>query len=194
VKFRLLLAALGLTLLAGCGGTPVAAPSVAVGVSSAPVGAVAEPASIQIHAIDVASTEPMRPLGLNPDGSMQVPSVDQPMAPGWYVNGPKPGEVGPSLIAAHVSGRTDGKSVPGLFNRLDELKVGDQITIGRADGTTVMFAVYDVDAYSKSAFPWKTVLAETAAPELILVTCGGSFDASAHSYRDNVVLKAREVS
>ena len=48
--------------------------------------------------------------------------------------------------------------------------------------------------YPKDAFPTDRVYGPTAGPELRLITCGGSFDRSAGSYRDNTVVFAREVS
>jgi Sortase domain len=71
------------------------------------------------------------------------------------------------------------------------VKVGDTAVVTRSDGTSVRFTAYRVERFSKSAFPTGEVYGNTEGPELRLVTCGGDFDRSAHSYRDNVVVFAR---
>jgi hypothetical protein len=63
--------------------------------------------------------------------------------------------------------------------------------VARADGTTVHFAVNSVVQYPKQAFPTEAVFGPAPEPLLRLITCGGSFDRSRGSYRDNVVVTAR---
>jgi Sortase domain len=65
--------------------------------------------------------------------------------------------------------------------------------VRRADGATVAFAVTEIAVYPKDAFPTDRVYGPTPGPELRLITCGGSFDRSAGSYRDNTVVYAREL-
>jgi hypothetical protein len=45
-------------------------------------------------------------------------------------------------------------------------------------------------AVAKTAFPTDLVYSPTPVSELRLVTCGGTFDTAADSYRDNVVVEA----
>jgi len=47
-----------------------------------------------------------------------------------------------------------------------------------------------VALYPKDRFPTEAVYGPTSGPELRLVTCGGTFDRSARSYDDNVVVDA----
>ena len=56
------------------------------------------------------------------------------------------------------------------------------------DGTTVTFRVVRVSRMPKSSFPTDLVYLPTLQPSLQLVTCGGSFDHDARSYRDNVIV------
>ena len=44
------------------------------------------------------------------------------------------------------------------------------------------------------AFPTEAVFGPSPEPLLRLITCGGTFDRSRRSYRDNVVVTARLVS
>ena len=46
--------------------------------------------------------------------------------------------------------------------------------------------------YAKDAFPTHEVYGPTPGAELRLITCGGEFDRAARSYRDNVVVYARQ--
>ena len=115
-----------------------------------------------------------------------APPPDDALA-GWYRQGPAPGETGPAVLTGHV----DGVSGPAAFFGLRDVAVGDPVTVARADGTTVRFTVTRVARYPKVAFPTAAVYAPTPGPELRLITCGGTFDRAARSYRDNVMVYAR---
>jgi sortase (surface protein transpeptidase) len=187
-----------LLLLAACGATPSPRPEAATPTPppSAPATTAAPPTSaavlargsaspvrIRIPAIGVAAAVVRR--GLAPDGTLEVPSDYDDT--GWYTGGPAPGETGPAVIAGHI----DSHRGPAVFYRLRELRPGDEITVGRADGSSVRFAVDGVAQYPKRAFPTEAVFGPSPDPILRLITCGGSFDRSQRSYRDNVVVTAR---
>lgn len=125
-------------------------------------------------------------LGLNADGTLEVPPVSHPQQAGWYDNGPTPGEIGPAVVLGHV----DGDHQEGVFYRLKELGPGDEVDISRQDGKTLKFRVSHVDSVSKDSFPTNAVYGDTPDPELRVITCGGSFDPSARSYRNNIVVYA----
>ncbi|MGW1675810.1 class F sortase [Saccharopolyspora sp. NPDC002376] len=139
------------------------------------------PTWIEIPKIDARSS--LIPLGLNPDRTVAVPSVHEPMQASWYRYSPTPGEVGPSVVLGHVNG--DGQD--GIFARLQELQPGDEIRIGRQDGTIARFVVHRMAQEPKTGFPHEEVYGDTADPQIRLITCGGSFDSSARSYRDNII-------
>jgi sortase (surface protein transpeptidase) len=142
--------------------------------------------TIQIPAIN--SSAPVDPLGLNPDGTLAVPT-DFARA-GWYTGRPPPGATGPAIIIAHV----DSKSGPAVFKRLRELKPGDEVTVTRADRSVVTFAVDRVESHPKNAFPTNAVYDPTPGATLRLITCGGSFDRKAGHYRENVIAFAHYTS
>ena len=124
------------------------------------------------------------PPGLQADGSLEVPPGGFPA--GWFTGAPMPGEVGPAVMAGHV----DWGGSPGVFYDLRSLKPGDEITVSRADGTAVLFAVASVQQFSKDAFPSAAVYGNLDHPGLRLITCGGSFDRAERSYVDNIVVFA----
>ncbi|ATY09578.1 class F sortase [Amycolatopsis sp. AA4] len=176
-------------LAAGCSaGSTTAAPVAGAASASSAALPKSEPVSLDIPRIDAHST--LVPLGLNPDNSVQVPPVSKPLQAGWYENGPTPGEIGPAVVLGHV----DGNKQKGIFYRLKEMKPGDDVDIARRDGTTAHFQVTKVDQVPKDAFPTDAVYGDTSDPELRLITCGGAFDRSEHSYVDNIIVYAHLVN
>lgn len=185
---RLLLLLIGLVLLGGCAATPGQAPvppgSVRSSVQAEPPARPSAPVAVDIPRIHAHST--LVALGVNEDGTIEVPPVSQPGQAGWYRYGPAPGQPGPAVILGHV----DGNHQKGIFFNLKEIRPGDQITVARADGSSIRFAVTHVDQVAKDRFPTDAVYGETAGAELRLITCGGTFDHAAHSYEDNVIVYA----
>jgi sortase (surface protein transpeptidase) len=89
-----------------------------------------------------------------------------------------------------LTGHVDSAAGPAVFFRLRDVAVGDAVLVERADGTTARFTVTRVARYPKDAFPAAAVYAPTPGAELRLITCGGTFDRAARSYRDDVVVDA----
>jgi sortase (surface protein transpeptidase) len=125
---------------------------------------------------------PLSTLGLNADGSVQVPT--NTVEPGWFQYGPTPGQVGSAVILGHV----DSYQGPGVFFQLRTLASGDQVFVDLTDGVTVQFTVNTVASYSKQQFPSQRVYGSHGSSALQLVTCGGTFDHQTGSYLSNVVV------
>jgi sortase (surface protein transpeptidase) len=140
------------------------------------------PASLQIPAIDVDTR--LVGLGLEADKTMAVPWESG--VAGWYRYGPTPGERGPAVITGHV----DWQDSAGVFHDLRTLKPGDELTVGRRDGTAAEFRVDRVEQYAKAAFPTEEVFGNLNHAGLRLITCGGAFDRATLNYQDNVVVYA----
>ena len=165
------------------GGSPAAplvrfAPPARAANSASATAPEGDPLRVRIPAIRVDS--PLVPLGLNDDGTLQVPRYEEA---GWYAGGSRPGETGPSVIAAHV----DSTTGPAVFHRLDELEPGDEVFVDYRDAT-VAFAVRDARRVTKTRFPTQKVYGATVAPELRLVTCAGNFDRSTRTYTANFIV------
>lgn len=139
-----------------------------------------EPAGMWIPKIDVAA--PTHRLGLNDDGTLQVPSDWD--ATGWYEGRARPGEPGPSVVAGHV----DSRSGPAVFHRLGELTRGDLVHMVYEDGLVETFVVTGSERHPKDAFPTDRVYGATEVPTLRLITCAGEFDRGAGSYRENLIV------
>lgn len=147
-----------------------------------------EPVEVRIPTIGV--TSPLHPLGLEPDGTLAVPTGDRVDEAAWYDGSPAPGQIGPTVIEGHVTG-PGGR--PSIFFELGALSPGDRIEVDRADGLTVTYEVYDVRQFAKSSFPTVQVYGPTSGPELRLITCGGEFDATSGHHLDNTVVSARVI-
>jgi hypothetical protein len=145
----------------------------------------AEPTHLDIPAIGVSSG--LLELGQNLDGTVQVPPLARDSKAGWYRYSPTPGERGPAVLLGHVDSAAYG---PGVFFKLGALRPGDTVTVTRADHTAATFRVTRVTSVPKDRFPTLDVYGNTDDAELRLITCGGSFDPKARSYRDNIVVYA----
>jgi len=143
------------------------------------------PVSVDIPAIGVTSK--LLHLGLNPDGSIQVPSlVTSAGEAAWYKYSATPGQIGTSVIEGHV----DSYQGPAVFYRLGALRPGDTIDVTLADGVTAIFRVTGVRQYLKSNFPAKAIYGVTNYAALRLITCGGVFDYATGHYLSSTVVFA----
>lgn len=191
MTLRRLLAAAALALtLTACGAaasdiqTGAIGPSLAAtGSSSAAPRTVGVPTRITIPRLGI--TDEVVPVGLAPDGSLAVPAVDES---GWFDKGPKPGEVGGSLIAGHVNWHGE----LGALGRIGELHSGDIVIVKDASGIERVFGVYDVKSVPKSHYAAVTsplVFAPRSTADLSLVTCSGTVHNG--EYSDNTVVRTR---
>lgn len=142
---------------------------------------VARPTLVEIPSIDVRAR--IVPVGLNVDGSMEVPEFG---LAGWYERGPKPGQPGPAVVVAHV----DSKSGPDVFYRLHELQEGATIRIRRANGTSQTWTMQSSEQTDKDELPVDRIWNDTRRRVLRLVTCGGSFNQATGHYEDNIIVYA----
>lgn len=126
---------------------------------------------------------PIVPVGVLPDGRFEVPDA---RLVGWYRFGPAPSDAGVTVLAAHLN--FDG--VNGVFRRLAELDDGDQIAVTSADGRTRTYRVTERRLIDKTQLPPDEIWSRTGPSRLVLVTCGGRYDAKRRGYDDNVVVFA----
>ncbi|MDM4720486.1 class F sortase [Micromonospora sp. WMMA1363] len=143
------------------------------------------PTRIVIPRIDVDAS--IMELGTNPDGTVEVPPLDEAQLAGWYEPGASPGEVGNSVVIGHVDSAAIG---PAVFFSLGALQPGDTVSVTRADGLQVDFTVETVKSYPKTAFPTELVYGPTDRVGLRVVTCGGIFDRVTGDYPDNIIVFA----
>jgi sortase (surface protein transpeptidase) len=194
---RGLVAATLAVTLAACGTspaeTPPAAPPAAtesaqtVATPEAPSAKDGRPLPTNVRIPKISAESSLIAVGLDASRAIEVPSVDQPMQAAWYKHSQVPGDPGPSILLGHV----DGKQKPGIFYKLGQLKVGDEIFVKRADGKELRFVASRTEQVPKEQLPEDAIFGTTIESELRLITCGGAFDKAAHSYKDNVIVYAK---
>ncbi|MGK5632890.1 class F sortase, partial [Streptomyces sp. URMC 123] len=148
--------------------TATAAPAPSGSAVAAPRPA-AKPTRVRVPAAGV-DTSGILELGLAADGTVEVPSVAQADRIGWYDQGVTPGEKGPAVLIGHF----DTAKGPAVLKDVAKVRIGDRITVDRADGSVVTFAVRELEQVSKAEFPTRKVYGDTDRPELRLITCGGA--------------------
>jgi hypothetical protein len=140
------------------------------------------PVALEIPALTVDAE--VVPVGLEDDGTMEIP--EDVATAGWYDLGVAPNATaGSAVLAGHVDSRTQGR---GAFFDLRELDVDDEATVRHEDGTETSWQVTARTSYPKDEAPLAELFAGDGPPRLVLITCGGEFDATARSYDENVVV------
>ncbi|KOU39140.1 class F sortase [Streptomyces sp. WM6378] len=177
---------------AGCGSgpaKPTEPPNISAASSAlaAPKAATALPAAKPVRVrIPAAGVDagPVLDLGLAADGSVEVPSVADADKIGWYDKGVTPGQTGPAVLIGHFD-TVDG---PAVLKNVSKVRVGDMISVARADGKTAEFKVRALEQVDKKTFPTQKVYGNTDRPELRVITCGGELTGGHRP--DNIILYA----
>ncbi|WP_327371327.1 class F sortase [Streptomyces sp. NBC_01217] len=143
----------------------------------------ASPTHVTIASIGVSST--LMRLGLNEDGTVQVPPAEKGMTAGWYTGGAVPGERGAAVLIGHNDTRF-GKAV---FHDLRKIGKGADIAIRNDRGAEIHFRVTGTETVGKKAFPTEKVYGSTGERALRLITCDGAFDPQGHPV-DNLIVYA----
>lgn len=145
------------------------------------------PARLRIADRDIALD--IVPVGVADDGSMELPAAAD--VAGWYRYGPAPGSSsGNAVLAAHVDSAVTGI---GPLVELRDVEEGSRLTVRTASGRTLVYTVTGVDQVPKTEAPLRAWFERDGPPQLVVITCGGAWDANIRHYSDNVVLTAEPV-
>jgi sortase (surface protein transpeptidase) len=118
------------------------------------------------------------------NGEMEVPATASDVA--WYGPGPRPGEDGSAVLAAHVAWQKRN----GVFWNLRDLPPGAGIEVWFEDGAVERFEAVALEAFPKAELPSEEIFRHTGDPVLTLITCGGAFNPSIGRFADNVIAYA----
>lgn len=144
----------------------------------------APPARVSVSSAGIDA--PVRPVGVAPDGQVEVPADAQSV--GWYRFGPAPGSTAGSVVlVGHRDSRTQGA---GALFPLDRARPGSLVTVSLADGTALTYQVTELRRYDKQVLPLATLFDRAGPPRLTLVTCGGPYDPRRGGYLENLVVTA----
>lgn len=128
------------------------------------------------------------PVGTDATGALDLP--EDPGTLGWWVGGSLPGAArGTVVVAGHIDTKEGGA---GVMARVIRLPLGARVALTDAAGAQRVYRVAAVRSYPKTALPARLFTGVTA--RLVLVTCGGAFDAASHHYSDNVIVYAVPVT
>ena len=141
----------------------------------------AAPARLRIPSIGVDAA--VESVGLDAQGRIGSPPV--PANVGWYRSGAAPGDPGDALLDGHLDW-TDG---PAVFWQLGRLRVGDALSVVRADGSRVKFVVDATSVVSYNA-PEDGLFTATGPPSMSLITCAGAWDQQRGTYLQRLLVHA----
>ena len=152
--------------------------------TSRPVLVAVAPNRIAIPALKAQA--PIVDVGTTPDGELDVPV--NPRTVGWWSPGAKPGAAkGTAILAGHIN----YAGVTGTFADIGHLRPGDEIDVyGKQNAggkAMIKFRVTGVRTYHKTRLPYRQLFDQNGIGRMVLVTCGGPFDASTGNYLDNIV-------
>ncbi|MFD9286851.1 class F sortase [Streptomyces sp. NPDC060030] len=180
-------ATLLITLAGGCGAPEAPEPPAKEKVPQASRAADAPkaPAPTRLTVPSLGIDSELLRLGLNEDGTVEVPPAEKGMTAGWYAGGAVPGEPGAAVLIGHNDTRF-GKAV---FHDLHTIAEGADIAVAGGGGKETHFTVTGTETVRKDAFPTDKVYGATDDRVLRLITCDGDFDAAGHPV-DNLIVYA----
>jgi sortase (surface protein transpeptidase) len=119
------------------------------------------------------------------EGVLAVP--ENPASVGWWTGSALPGSAsGNTVIDGHIDSAVRGI---GALWHLSTLTAGEHIIVTTAT-RQVEYQVVALRVYPKDAGIPATVFATAGPPQLVLISCGGPFDADRGSYQDNIAVFA----
>lgn len=140
-----------------------------------------QPTSLQIPAIDLEAQ--VQHLGMTENGEMAVPENIEDVS--WFSPGYEPGENGRAVIAGHV----DGVDGPAIFWDLSKLQLGDEVVVQDKD-RTLTFKVHTMESVPLDLADVSQVFGYTSSPELVLVTCSGTYDFDRGTREERLIVYA----
>jgi len=146
-----------------------------------------QPARLLIPALGIDAH--IQYVGVNGSGNMGTPSNFTDVA--WYKFGTAPGEIGSAAIDGHVD---NGLGLAGVFKRLGDLKVGDDVYVTRKNGEKLHFKVYNVVSYPYTDVPLDLIFNKADGRFLNLITCEGTFIKNEKTYDQRLIVYTRLVS
>ncbi len=161
--------------------TEVAAPALVAEAVGAKVPPERHPSRLSIPALKINAS--VQSVGVNAKGNMAAPSNFTDVA--WYKYGFVPGQQGNAVVAGHVD---NGLGLSGVFKRLKDLKVGDDVYIERKDGAKLHFVVVEVKSYPYKEVPLEKLFGNSNKAMLNLISCEGAWIKTDKTYDKRLVV------
>ncbi len=141
-----------------------------------------QPVRVIIPSINVNAA--VENVGLTSDLSLDVPKG--PVNAGWYMNGPRPGQIGNSIIDGHFGWWKDGTAT--VFNSLYKLQKNEKIYVEAVDGTTTTFKVSGFGVYDPTLDSASVFNSVDKKAHLTLITCEGTWIPSQKTYSNRLIV------
>lgn len=138
---------------------------------------------VQLKVDVLAINAAVNPKGLTAGGDMDIDEDPNQLA--WYNLGPKPGEEGSAVIAGHYGWKD---TVPSIFNNLNKLIAGDEITTLSEDGSKKTFVVTRTALYAPNQDATDIFKSDDGKAHLNLITCQGTWVNTDRSYSERLVV------
>lgn len=143
-----------------------------------------KPERISIPAIGIEAA--VQHLGTAKDGTMAVPENIKEVS--WFEPGYRPGQNGRAVIAGHV----DGMDGPAVFWDLSQLRQGDRIIV-EGEGKKLVFQVHAMESVQLEIADISAVFGYTSSPELVLITCSGTYNHSLGTREERLLVYASHI-
>lgn len=135
-------------------------------------------------------------MGLDANNYPEVPNAGDEVA--WYNFSTPPGRGSNAVFSGHVDWYYWGMPVEGVFYRLRELQIGDQITLDLEDGSRLRYSVTGNVATAYDDPNVVDVMEPTSKDVLTLITCGGTWQKDysnpiGGNYSHRVIVRAERV-
>lgn len=168
--------------------TRTALPEIEVRPAELPASRVVEP-PVRLVYEAIGADLPVDPVGVAEDGQMEIP--EDALRAGWYRFGAAPSDDGGAVVVAAHAGSFVTPRGP-LYD-LRSSEVGQLVELEGADGTTSTYEVTQVEQLGKVTIDFNRYFDREGERRLVLITCGGRWDAEAQSYDDNIIVTATHV-
>ena len=145
------------------------------------------PARLKIGKINVDA--PIIPVGLTKDGDMDAPNNVTDI--GWYNKSAKAGEGKYSVL---LDGH-HGVNERAVFERLNEVAVGDTISLITSQGTILSYIVRETETRPHQEVDMKKALLpyKKSVQSMTIITCEGTYSNTKKTYDNRTVVYAERV-
>ena len=152
-------------------------------------GGPSEPKKLKIGSIEVDAF--VQKVGVDQNKQIAVPT--NIFLTGWFDQSQKPGERGLSIIDGHLDGRTAGSKA--VFWRLGEMKKDQVVEVVYGNNSTRKFSVLTVEKVStQKAAAILFSQDPKVESQLNLITCTGTYDKSAKSYSERIIVTTKLIN
>ena len=140
------------------------------------------PVKINIPSIKVDTS--IEIVGTTPSGDMEAPK--SPLVTGWYKAGARPGTIGSAVIAGHYGDSSSG--IDSAFDKLSQLKKGDEITILDDANETFTFVVSTTRTIGRNEDAQDVFISNDNKAHLNLITCHGTWQQDEQTFSDRFIV------